>query len=85
MGNALQGKFAGLPPLPDAEASENYQIVLEQICHAERLRTLKKSGADVAEAASQAADAVVELQIKVRPGGRCSLCRSRDGVWVRLG
>ena len=41
MGDALQSKFAGRPPLPDAEASENYQIVLEQICHAERLRTLK--------------------------------------------
>ena len=80
MGDVLQGKFAGRPPLPDAEASENYQIVLEQICHAERLRTLKKSGADVAEAASRVADAVVELQIKGRPGGRCSLCPSRGGV-----
>ena len=80
MGDALQGKFAGRPPLPDAEASENYQIVLEQICHAERLRTLKKSGADVAEAAFQVADAVIELQIKGRPGGRCSLCPSRGGV-----
>ena len=80
MGDALQGKFAGRPPLPDAEASENCQIVLEQICHGERPRTLKKSGADVAEAASQVADAVVELQIKGKPGGLRSLCPSRGGV-----
>ena len=80
MGDALQGKFAGRPPLRGAEASENYHIVLEQICHAEEFRTLKKSGADVSEAASQVADAVVELQIKGRPGGRCSLCPSRGGV-----
>ena len=80
MGDALQGKFAGRPPLPDGEASENYQIVLEHICHAERLRTLKKSGSDVTEAASKVADAVVELQFKGRPGGRCSLCPSRGGV-----
>lgn len=80
MGDALQGRFAGRPPLPDTEASENYQIVLKQICHAESLRILKKSGTDVAEAASRVANAVVELQIKGRSGGRCSLCPSRGRV-----
>ena len=80
MGNALQGRYVGQPPLPDTEASENYQSVLKQICHPERLRTLRRPGRNVAEAASRLERAVVELQIKGRPSGRCSLCPSRGGV-----
>jgi len=80
MGDALQGRYVGQPSLPDKDASKNYQSVLKQICHPERLRTLSSSGRDVAEAASRVERAVVELQIKGRPSGRCSLCPSRGGV-----
>lgn len=79
MADALQG-HVGQPPLPDKDAAENYQSVIQQICHLERLRILSSSGRDVAEAASRVERAVVELQIKGRPGGRCSLCPSRVGV-----
>ena len=78
------GRLAGEPPTPDAIEEGGYDWVLEQISHPERLRDLRKSGADVAESASRVERAVVELQLKGRPGGRCSLCPSRGGVKALL-
>ena len=82
MGGAQDSRDNGETPLPDTHAGDDYQWVLEQISHPERRRDLRKSGADVSEAASRVESAVVELQLKGRPGGRCSLCPSRGGAYA---
>ena len=80
--DAKHRRDIGETPLPDTPAADDYQWVLEQISHPERLRDLRKSGADVTEVASRVESAVVELQLKGRPGGRCSLCPSRGGAYA---
>ena len=70
----------GEPASPDTHSAADCTWVLQQISHPERLRTLMESGAGVKEAASRVKQRVRELQLRGRPGGRCSLCPSRGGT-----
>ncbi len=71
------GQAGDQQPSREIQVSDDYQWVLAQISQPQRGRDLRESGAAVAEAASRVERAVVELQLRGRPGGRCSLCPSR--------
>ena len=67
-------------PGPDVPETADYRLVFDQISHLGRLEDLRESGARVAEAATRVEQTVIELQLRGRPGGRCSLCPSNGGV-----
>jgi hypothetical protein len=67
-------------PSPDAPETADYRLVSEQVSHLKNLEDLKESGARVVEAATRVEQIVIDLQLRGRPGGRCSLCPSSGGV-----
>ena len=67
-------------PLPDAPETADHRLASEQISHLRNLEDLRESGARVVEAATRVEKMVIELQLRGRPGGHCSLCPSSGGV-----
>ena len=66
-------------PVPDMPETADYRLVFDQISQLGRLEDLRESGARVVEAATRVEQSVIELQLRGRPGGRCSLCPSNGG------
>ena len=76
------GRVLSGPPSPDAAETADDHWVSEQTSAPGRLSDLRKSGARVAATATRVEKAVIELPLKGRPGGRCSLCPSRGGAYA---
>ena len=67
------------PPLTDELTGTDYRWMLEQISHPERLVDLNQADTRVVEAASLLEKEILQLQLRGRPRGECSLCPSRGG------
>ena len=67
-------------PLTDELKGADYLWMLEQISLPGRLEDLNQADTRVAEAASLLGKEIVQLQLRGRPRGECSLCPSRGGT-----
>lgn len=76
---SLSSSGLGAPTLP-AEDGDNYRWILEQIRNPGRLPPLKLAETGVTESASKVEKEILQMQLRGRPDGHCSLCPSRGGT-----
>ena len=88
VGELIQGSNAEMvgekafspSPMSDELKGTDYQWMLEQISNPGRLLGLIQADTRVVEAASLLEREILQLQLRGRPRGECSLCPSRGGT-----